>query len=156
MTNKIVEAVATLSGLGGALARSATALLEAEIEQLRFDLARNWARLVRLVLIAAFAFGVVFWALGALLFAAGAGLATVLPAWAAALAVAGGLLALALVLLLAVRARFRRLESPVGTVKRRVGSHLAFWRGVLDDAAGRDGEGGEAGEAADDSPGGAP
>ena len=156
MTNKIVEAVATLSGLGGALARSAAALLEAEVEQLRFDLARNWARLVRLVLIAAFAFGVVFWALGALLFAAGAGLATVLPAWAAALAVAGGLLALALVLLLAVRARFRRLESPVGTVKRRVGSHLAFWRGVLDDAAGRDGEGGEADEAADDSPGGAP
>lgn len=154
MKTKIVEALATLSGLGGSLARSAAALLEAEVEQLRFDLARNWARFLRLVLLAALVFAVVFWALGALVFAAGAGLATVLPAWAAALAVAGGLLALALILLAVVRARARRLESPAATVRRRIGSHLTFWRGVLDDAAGRDGEGREAGQARDGSPGG--
>jgi len=134
-TTKIVESLSALSGLGGALARSAAALLEAEVEQLRFDLARNWRRFLGLVLLAALVFGIVFWALGALLFAAGAGLALVLPAWAAALAVAVGLLALALILLWIVRVRARRLESPVGTVKRRVGSHLAFWRGVLDEAA---------------------
>lgn len=139
MTTKIVEALANLSGFGGSLARSAAALLEAEVEQLRFDLARNWARFLRLVLLAAFVFSVVFWALGALLFAAGAGLARVLPAWAAALAVAGGLLVLALILIRVVRARARRLESPVGTVRRRVGSHLAFWRDVLDEDAGRGG-----------------
>ncbi len=135
-TTKIVESLTTLSGLGGALARSAAALLEAEVDQLRFDLARNWRRFLGLVLLAALVFGVVFWALGALLFAAGAGLANVLPLWAAALAVAVGLLALALILLFIVRVRARRLESPVGTVKRRVGSHLAFWRGLLDEAAG--------------------
>ncbi|MDE2977635.1 MAG: phage holin family protein [Acidobacteriota bacterium] len=139
MTTKIVEALATLSGLGGSLARSAAALLEAEVEQLRFDLARNWARLLRLVLLAAFVFGAVFWALGALVFAAGAGLAHVLPVWAAALAVAGGLLVLALILSRVVRVRARRLESPVGTVRRRVGSHLDFWRGLLDDEAVRGG-----------------
>ncbi len=156
MTTKIIEALATLSGLGGSLARSAAALLEAEAEQLRFDLARNWARFLRLVLLAAFVFGAVFWALGALLFAAGAGLARVLPVWAAALAVAGGLLVLAFILIRVVQARARRLESPVGTVRRRFGSHLAFWRGVLDDEANRGGtapgpdEGGEGG-----APGGA-
>ena len=143
MTTKIVEALATLSGLGGSLARSAAALLEAEVEQLRFDLARNWARLLRLVLLAAFVFGAVFWALGALVFAAGAGLANVLPVWAAALAVAGGLLVLALILIRVVRARAGRLESPVGTVRRRVGSHLDFWRDVL-----------ESDEGGDDAPGG--
>ena len=137
MTTKIVESLTTLSGLGGALARSASALLEAEVGQLRFDLAQNWRRFLGLVLLAGLVFGVVFWALGALLFAAGAGLANVLPLWAAALAVAVGLLALALILLWIVRVRARRLESPVGTVKRRVGSHLAFWRGLLDEAAGR-------------------
>ncbi len=137
MTTKIVESLTTLSGLGGALARSASALLEAEVGQLRFDLAQNWRRFLGLVLLAGLVFGVVFWALGALLFAAGAGLANVLPLWAAALAVAVGLLALALILLWIVRVRARRLESPVGTVKRRVGSHLAFWQGLLDEAAGR-------------------
>ena len=137
MTTKIVESLTTLSGLGGALARSASALLEAEVGQLRFDLAQNWRRFLGLVLLAGLVFGVVFWALGALLFAAGAGLANVLPLWAAALAVAVGLLALALILLWIVRVRARRLESPVGTVKRRVGSHLAFWQGLLDEAPGR-------------------
>ena len=135
-TTKIVESLSVLSGLGAALARSAGALLEAEVDQLRFDLARNWRRFLGLVLLAGLVFGVAFWALGALLFAAGAGLANVLPLWAAALAVAVGLLALALILLWIVRVRARRLESPVGTVKRRVGSHVAFWQALLDEAAG--------------------
>lgn len=133
-TTKIVESLSALSGLGGALARSAAALLEAEADQLRFDLVQNWRRFLGLVLLAALVFGLVFWALGALLFAAGAGLAKVLPLWAAALTVAAGLLALALILLRIVRVRARRLESPVGTVRRRVGSHVAFWQGILDEA----------------------
>ena len=136
---KIVEAFANLSGLGGSLARAAAALLEAEVDQLRFDLARTWARFLSLVLLAAFVFAVVFWALGAVLFAAGAGLAEVLPVWAAALVLAVGLLVLAFVLMRVVRARARRLESPVRTVSRRVGSHLAFWRGVLDEPTDPDG-----------------
>ncbi len=148
MTNRLVEALANLSGSGGSLARSAAALLEAEAEQLRFDLARNQARFLRLVLLAAFVFGAVFWALGALLFAAGAGLARVLPPWAASLAVAAGLLALAFILLRVVRARARRLESPLGIVRRRVGSHLAFWRGVLENE--RDGGSPTAGTDGDD------
>lgn len=153
MPTKIVEALANLSGLGGSLARSAAALLEAEVEQLRFDLARNWSRFLRLVLLAAFVFGVAFWALGALLFAAGAGLARVLPVWAAALAVAAGLLVLAFILIRVVRVRARRLESPMGAVRRRVGSHLAFWRGVLEDEAGR---GGTAPGSDEDGEGGSP
>ena len=136
-TTKIVESLSVLSGLGGALARSAAALLEAEVDQLRFDLARNWRRFLGLVLLAGLVFGVVFWALGAVVFAAGAALANVLPLWAAALAVAIGLLALALILLWIVRVRARGLESPVGTVKRRVGSQLAFWRDLLDEALGK-------------------
>ena len=151
-TTKIVESLGALSGLGGALARSAAALLEAEVDQLRFDLAQNWRRFLVVVLLASLVFGIVFWALGALLFAAGAGLAKVLPLWAAALTVALGLLALALILFWVVRVRARRLESPVGTVKRRVGSHLAFWQSVLDEAADR-GEA-DSDRAPDESPGG--
>lgn len=151
-TTKIVESLSALSGLGGALARSAAALLEAEVDQLRFDLAQNWRRFLVVVLLASVVFGIVFWALGALLFAAGAGLANVLPLWAAALTVALGLLALALILFWVVRVRARRLESPVGTVKRRVGSHLAFWQSVLDEAADR-GEA-DSDRAPDESPGG--
>lgn len=153
MTTKIVEALSTLSGLGGSLARSAAALFEAEVEHLRFDLLRNWARFLRLVLLAALVFSVVFWALGALIFAAGAGLANVLPVWAAALAVAAGLVVAALMLCWVIRARARRLESPLGTVRRRVGSHLAFWRGVLDDAAGGAGADRKADEEPQDPPG---
>ena len=134
------------------MARSAAALLEAEVDQLRFDLVQNWRRFLVVVLLASVVFGIVFWAIGALLFAAGAGLANVLPLWAAALTVALGLLALALILFWVVRVRARRLESPVGTVKRRVGSHLAFWQSVLDEAADR-GEADSDG-APDESPGG--
>ena len=144
-TTKIVESLSILSGLGGALARSGAALLEAEVDQLRFDLARNWRRFLGLVLLASLVFGIVFWALGALLFAAGAGLANVLPLWAAALAVALGLLAVAAILLWIVRVRARRLESPLGTLRRRVGSHLAFWQSVLAESAER-GEADESGE----------
>ncbi len=135
MTTKIVEALSALSGVGGSVVRSAAALAAAEIDQLRFDLAQNRARFLRLVLLAAVLFAIVFWAFGALLLAAGAALAQVLPVWAAALALAGGLLALALILFGVIRVRARRLESPVGTLRRRLGSHLAFWRGVLDDGA---------------------
>lgn len=138
-TTKIVEVLSVLSALGSALARSAAALIEAEVEQLRFDVARNWGRLLRLVLLAGLVFGVAFWALGALLFAAGAGLSSVLPVWAAALVVGGVLVALALILLWIARAQARRLESPTATVKRRVGSHLAFWRELLDEAIERSG-----------------
>lgn len=138
-TTKIVEVLSVLSALGSALARSAAALIEAEVEQLRFDVAQNWGRLLRLVLLAGLVFGVAFWALGALLFAAGAGLTSVLPVWAAALVVGGVLVALALILLWIARAQARRLESPTATVKRRVGSHLAFWRELLDEAIERSG-----------------
>ena len=152
-TTKIVEALSVLSALGSALARSAAALLEAEVEQLRFDMAQNWGRFLRLVLLAGLVFGVAFWALGALLFAAGAGLASVLPVWAAALVVGGALVALALILLWVARVQARRLESPAATVKRRVGSHLAFWRGLLDEAIERSGAASES-EADDSSRGG--
>ena len=152
-TTKIVEALSVLSALGSALARSAAALIEAELEQLRSDMARNWGRLLRLVLLAGLVFGVAFWALGALLFAAGAGLTSVLPVWAAALVVGGALVALALILLWVVRAQARRLESPTATVKRRVGSHLAFWRELLDEAIERSGGASES-EADDSSRGG--
>lgn len=148
-TTKIVESLTVLSGLGGELAHSAAALLEAEVDQLRLDLARNWRRFLGLLLLAALVFGIVFWALGALLFAAGAGLANVLPLWAAALAVAAGLLALALALLWIVRVRARRLESPMATLRRRVGSHLEFWHSLLD-GTGRPGDGGS--DRAPDSP----
>ncbi len=152
-TTKIVESLSALSGLGGDLARSAVALLEAEVDQLRFDLARNWRRFLGLVLLAALLFGIVFWTLGALLFAAGAGLASALPVWAAALVVAAGLLVLALILLWILRVRARRLESPMATVRRRVGSHLAFWQDVLGQAA-RTGDTGSGSEPDDPSGGG--
>ncbi len=154
-TTKIVEAVNALSGLGGALARAVVALLEAEVDRLRFDLRENWGRLFRLALLAGLAFGVIFWALGAVLFAAGALLATVLPVWAAALVLAGALLLSGYVLLLVARSRARRLESPVDTVRRRVGNHVAFWQELVADApapAAEAGDGRQDGAASGDRP----
>jgi len=52
---------------------------------------------------------------------------------------AGGLRGLALRRSGGVRVGGGRLESPVGTVRRSGGSHLDFWRGVLEDEAVRGG-----------------
>jgi len=145
MNLKVLQNLASLGSLGASLVRSAGALFDAEVEQLRFELAQNWSRLLRLVLLAAFLFGVVFWSLGALLFAAGAGLATVLPVWAAALGVGLGLLVLASLLFWVLRVRARRLESPLRTVSRRVARHFGFWRKVLADRLARGGSANDAG-----------
>ncbi len=148
MKARALEAAAVLAGIGGSLARSGAALIEAEVEQLRFDLGQSWARVVRLALLWGIVVGVAFWGVGALLFAAGAGLALVLPVWAAALVVAGALGVATVVLLVAVRRQLRRLESPARTVRRRVGSHFAFWRDLLlqtdDQANGGQANGGRA------------
>jgi hypothetical protein len=123
----------------GDVGRSALDLVGAEAASAReelWDLARRGIVVLAIGLVAG-AFG--FWALGAALTAAIAGLAVWLPVWGASLVLFGVLGLIALALALVARARLRRLENPGAILMRRVESHLEFWReevlGVAEDAS---------------------
>lgn len=58
-------------------------------------------------------------------------LTLVLPRWAAALAIAGGLALVGLIVLLIGRSRLRRVENPVRTLQRRAEDHRDWWRARL-------------------------
>ncbi|HVS15816.1 MAG TPA: phage holin family protein [Thermoanaerobaculia bacterium] len=115
----------------GRIGRSAVELWRAELQTLSGELGDTGRVLLRALLLAAIAGFLAFWALGLALSGAVAALALVLPVWAAAgsvfLLAAGG----AAVVGLLARSRFRSLESPVRTVKRRVGDHVTWWQEQL-------------------------
>lgn len=92
-------------------------LVRSEIEQLKNELVTRLAQAgVGLGLLAAGA-SILFFALGAFVTAAILGLAEVLPAWAAALIVGGGLVLLAaLVVLIGVAALKRGAQGPTDSI----------------------------------------
>ena len=112
-----------LASLGSSLFEVA----EAELTALKTDLRVSGRQLGSAVLLAAVAGLVVFWAMGAAGFALYQLILLWLPGWASALIVLGFFAAVALVLGLVARARFRSLEAPVETVRRRVDDHLNWW-----------------------------
>src|SRR4029079_16670411 len=97
-----------------------------EMEALKEELARSGHHLaIGLVLLGA-AFVLLFWTLGALIFALGAVLAIWLQPWAAALIVVGVFtLAAALVGWLGCR-RLQRFDSPLESIRRRMEDHLEW------------------------------
>lgn len=58
-------------------------------------------------------------------------LTLVLPRWAAAFVIAGGLAIVGLIVLLVGRRELRRVESPVRTLQRRAEEHRDWWRARL-------------------------
>jgi hypothetical protein len=112
----------------GDVGRSVVDLLGAELSGARTELAELGRRAVAVAALGAAALAVAFWALGAAATSAVAGLAVWLPVWGAALVLFGVLAVLALGLAMWARARMRRLDAPGAILKRRVESHLEFWR----------------------------
>jgi len=114
-----------------ALGSSLIEVFRAEIDALKEELARSGHHLVRGLALLAAAFFVLFWTLGAMLFAAGAVLAIWLQPWAAALIVVGIFLLIAVLLAWLGMRRLQRFESPVESFKERLDDHLDWWQHTL-------------------------
>ena len=115
------------SDLLRSLGRAFQDLLRSEVAALSDELAgsgRRLAAVAGLFLLAAFG---LFWALGLLTFAAVEAAAMWLPRWAAALSVFGAVLLVAAILAAVAWRRFRRLETPAATIRRRVAEHVDWW-----------------------------
>jgi hypothetical protein len=104
-------------------------VLRAEAAALGDDLTGSARRLGVALLLFFFAAGLALFALGALAFAAIAGLSLLLPAWAAALVVTALLLIGAGGVALVARRRLRAIEGPGAAVRRRLADHREWWEG---------------------------
>lgn len=120
------------------------ALLRAEVEALVSDFGRSGRALGRALALAAGAGAVLFWALALVIYVVVELLALVLPRWGAAAATLGIFLLAAGILVAVARARWRAIEDPVRTVRRRVEDSRRWWRSrpAADDVgtAGRPGD----------------
>lgn len=111
-----------------------TSLIEvfrAELDALKEELSRSGRHLaIGLALLGGAAI-LLFWTLGALIFALGAVLAIWLQPWAAALIVVGIFtLAAALVAWLGWK-RLQRFDNPVESIRRRLEDHLEWWQHTM-------------------------
>ena len=113
-----------IRSLSGALA----GVVSAELSALVADLSASGRSLLRSILLFAIGFAFAFWTLGLLIYFLVELLALTLPRWGAVGIVFALFLIVAVALMLASRARLRRIESPARTFDRRVQGHLAWWR----------------------------
>lgn len=114
-------------GLGEALLD----VLRAEVATLQEDLTRSGRIAGGALALLGAALILLFWIVGLLIFALVAVLHIWLPLWAAALVVLGLFVAVAGILgWLGVR-RFKQVENPMQTVRRRVDDHLDWWQNTL-------------------------
>jgi putative superfamily III holin-X len=113
--------------LGGSLLE----VLRAEVDAWKEELAVSGRHLgVGLGLLGGAA-AILFWTMGALIFAVGAVLAIWLKVWAAALLVVGlFLFAGALLIWLGVR-QLKRFENPLASLRERIDDHLDWWQHTL-------------------------
>lgn len=100
----------------------------AEAAALKGDLRSSGQQLSVAVAVGVSAAFFLFWWVGASGFVLFQVLAIWLPRWGAALIVATLFLVLALALALEARRRFRAIELPVDTVRRRIDDHVAWWQ----------------------------
>lgn len=111
-----------------------TSLIEvfrAEMEALKEELARSGRHLAIGLVLLGGAFVLLFWTLGALIFALGAVLAIWLEPWAAALIVVGIFTAAAALLAWLGWRRLQRFDNPMESIRRRVEDHLEWWQHTL-------------------------
>ncbi len=106
-------------------------VLWAEVDSLKEEWARSGRHLVSGLGLLAAAFFVLFWTLGALLFAVGAVIAIWLQAWAAALIVTGIFLAFAALLAWLGMRRVARFENPAASLREHLEDHLDWWQHTL-------------------------
>jgi hypothetical protein len=106
-------------------------LFDAEIEAARQEVGTIWRRAWTVPVLFVTALFLLFWILALVTYALVALLSQWLPAWGAALSVAGGLLLVAAVCVAVGVARVKRLENPYDVFVRRLRDHLAWWRGEL-------------------------
>ena len=110
------------------LGRAILQLLLSEVADTRQELTASARQLAGVALFGVFALLCALLGLGALIAAAIAGLALVMPLWAAALVVGVAILAISGLLALSAKRRFQSIQSPVETVRLRLNSHVEFWR----------------------------
>jgi len=103
-------------------------VFRAEWDGLCEEIGRSGHRLSRVGLILLFAGFILFWALGALIFAAVVVVSLRIPLWASALTIGGILLAAGLLLGRHGWRSAKALESPAVTVRRRVEDHALWWQ----------------------------
>lgn len=127
--DKVSDDIAVLGAAGLDLARAEMAALS---EELRL----TGRELLRVVVVVAICFCLLFWAIAVLVFTGVEVAALWLPQWLAALLVFGLLLLVAGILGLVARKRWRSLESPGRTVRRRLDEHREWWRRRIVDGNG--------------------
>lgn len=104
------------------------AVVRAEIAALAGDLGRSGRALLRVLLLALAAAGVLFWTIGLLVYFAIELLARTLPRWGAVGIVLAVYLLLLVILLGIVRRRLRAIEPPDVTIRRRMEENRRWWR----------------------------
>lgn len=114
-----------------ALGSSLIEVLRAELEALQAEWSRSGNFLVRGLALLAAAFFVLFWTLGALLFAVGAVLAIWLQPWAAALLVTGIFLGLASLLAWLGMRSLSHFENPLASLREHLEDHVDWWQHTL-------------------------
>lgn len=102
-------------------------LLRAELAAIADELGASARALLTALLIAAVGGAFAFWALGLFVDLAIELFALFLPRWGAVAAVLGIFVLVAAVLLGWARLKLRRLESPAGTVRRRIEESRHWW-----------------------------
>jgi len=103
------------------------AVVRAEIAALAGDLGRSGRALLRVLLVALAAAGVLFWTIGLLVYFAIELLARTLPRWGAVGIVLAVYLLLLVILLGIVRRRLRAIEPPDVTIRRRMEESRRWW-----------------------------
>jgi hypothetical protein len=117
-------------GMGGwgrlvrELGQSWLEVLRAELQALEDDFARSGHQLKKGVGLFGGAVALGFWAIGALVVAGIAGLATWVPLWAAALIVAFVFAAVAAGLAVLGNKSVAKVENPIGVARRRLEDHM--------------------------------
>jgi hypothetical protein len=103
-------------------------LLDAEVEAAREEVATVWRGAWAIPVLFSAALFLLFWIIALLGYAAVALLSRWLPAWGAALTVAGAFLLLALVATALGVAKLKRLKNPYDIFVRRAREHVSWWR----------------------------
>jgi hypothetical protein len=113
------------------LGESLLDVLRAEVATLQEDLSRSGRIAGGALALLGAALILLFWIIGLLIFVLVTVLAIWLPLWGASLVVLALFLAVAGVLSWMGVRRFKQVENPVQTFRRRVDDHLDWWQNTL-------------------------
>lgn len=113
------------------LGESLLDVLRAEVATLQEDLSRSGRIAGGALALLGAALILLFWIIGLLIFVLVTVLAIWLPLWAASLVVLALFLAVAGILAWMGVKRFKQVENPVQTFRRRVDDHLDWWQNTL-------------------------